>query len=104
MRKFNCGSLLLLVLPASVVPAQPSTLSIPVTVDCSKGESLNLEGLVLANLSSIDVSWSNSLTFIGGNGVDLFCDSGSMITGSWFLAGVPTSQCANVLGSEPALP
>jgi hypothetical protein len=61
-------------------------------------------GLVLANLSSIDVSGAGLLTLIGGNGVDLVCDSGSTITGSANLAGVPTSQCANVLAAEAALP
>jgi hypothetical protein len=61
-------------------------------------------GLVLANLSSIDVSGGGSLTLIGGNSVDLFCDSGSTITGSANFAGVPTSQCTNVLAAEAALP
>lgn len=61
-------------------------------------------GLVLANLSSIDVSGAGLLTLIGGNGVDLFCDSGSTITGSANFAGVPTSQCGNVLAGEAALP
>ena len=50
-------------------------------------------GLVLANLSSIDVGPGSMLTLICGNGVDLFCDSGSTITGSANIAGVPTSQC-----------
>lgn len=61
-------------------------------------------GLVLNNLSSIDVGGSSASTLVGGNSVDLFCDSGSMITGSMNLAGVPTSQCANVKGPEAALP
>src|SRR5579864_3936567 len=61
-------------------------------------------GLVLANLSSIDVSGAGLLTLVGGNGVDLFCDSGSTITGSANFAGLPTSQCANVLAAEAVLP
>jgi hypothetical protein len=61
-------------------------------------------GLVLANLSSIDVSAGRDFTLIGGNSVDLFCDSGSMITGSVNLAGVPTRQCTNVLAAEATLP
>jgi hypothetical protein len=61
-------------------------------------------GLVLSNLSSIDVSAGTTFTLIGGNSVDLFCDSGSMITGSLNLAGVPTRQCTNVLAEEASLP
>jgi Right handed beta helix region len=63
-------------------------------------------GLVLANLSSIDVSAGNGnlQTLIGGNAVDLFCDSNSTITGSASFAGVPTSQCANVFPAEASLP
>ena len=63
-------------------------------------------GLVLGNLSSIDVSPGNGnlLTLIGGNAVDLYCDSNSTITGSSNFAGVPTSQCASVLPVEVALP
>ena len=60
-------------------------------------------GLVLSNLSSIDVTGGNS-TLVGGSAVDLFCDSNSTITGSTNLAGVPTSQCANVLAAEATLP
>jgi hypothetical protein len=61
-------------------------------------------GLVLANLSSVDVSSGTTLTVIGSNGVDLFCDSSSRITGSGNLAGKPSSQCTNVLPSEAILP
>lgn len=61
-------------------------------------------GLVVANLSSVDVSAGNMLTLIGGNGVDLYCDSNSTITGSTNFAGVPTSSCANVLSFEVATP
>jgi hypothetical protein len=61
-------------------------------------------GLVAANLSSIDVS-VGTLTLVGGNSVDLFCDPGSTITGSANLSGVPTSQCTNLLAGETvALP
>jgi hypothetical protein len=61
-------------------------------------------GLVLANLSTLDVSPGAALTLVGGNAVDLFCDSGSIITGAANMAGVPTSQCAHVLAGEAAMP
>jgi hypothetical protein len=63
-------------------------------------------GLVLGNLSSVDVGSGNSnlLTLIGGNAVDLYCDSNSSITGSSNFAGAPTSQCASVLPAEIATP
>jgi len=63
----------------------------------------NHGGLVAANLSTIGVSSSSFTTLIGGNGVDLFCDSKSLITGTANMAGVPTAQCANLLAgdSEP---
>lgn len=57
-------------------------------------------GLVAANLSSIDVDASTAPSLVGGNAVDLFCDSRSVITGTANLAGVPTSQCANLLATE----
>jgi hypothetical protein len=57
-------------------------------------------GLVAANLSSIDVSAGTTLTLVGGNSVDLFCDPGSAITGSANLSGAPTSQCTNLLAGE----
>ena len=53
-----------------------------------------------ANLSSIDVSSGSTLTLVGGNSVDLFCDPGSTIAGSVNLAGVPTSKCTNLLSGE----
>jgi hypothetical protein len=56
-------------------------------------------GLVVANLSSIDVS-VGTLTLVSGNSVDLFCDPGSTITGSANLSGVPTAQCTNLLVGE----
>ena len=59
-------------------------------------------GLVAANLSSIDVAASTGLSSVGGNGVDLFCDSQSVITGSANIAGAPRAQCANLLATETA--
>ena len=62
-------------------------------------------GLVVANLSTIDVQSSNSLTPVGGNAPDLFCDSNSFITGTVNLAGVPTVSCSNLLsGNTVPLP
>lgn len=62
-------------------------------------------GLVVANLSTIDVQPSGSLTLVGGNAPDLFCDSNSFITGTANLAGVPTANCANqLLGNTVPLP
>lgn len=57
-------------------------------------------GLVVANVSSVDVSSGSTLTLVGGNSVDLFCDAGSTITGSANLSGVPTSSCTNLLAGE----
>jgi len=57
-------------------------------------------GLVAANLSSIDLSAGSSPSIIGGNSVDLFCDSTSWITGSANIAGKPTAQCTNLLTTE----
>ena len=62
-------------------------------------------GLVVANLSTIDVQPSSSLTLVGGNAPDLFCDSNSFITGTANLAGVPSANCANLLsGNTVPLP
>jgi hypothetical protein len=62
-------------------------------------------GLVVANLSTIDVQPSNSLTLVGGNAPDLFCDSNSFITGTLNLAGGPTVSCGNLLsGNTVPLP
>jgi len=62
-------------------------------------------GLVVANVSTIDVQPSSSLTLIGGNAPDLFCDSNSFITGTANLAGVPTVSCGNLLsGNTVPLP
>ena len=57
-------------------------------------------GLVVANLSSIDLAVGSALTLVGGNGVDLFCDRGSKITGTVNLSGVPTAQCSNLFAAE----
>ena len=57
-------------------------------------------GLVAANVSSIDVANGSSLSVVGGNSVDLFCDTGSTITGTANLSGAPTSQCANLLAGD----
>lgn len=62
-------------------------------------------GLVVDNLSTIDVAQSNSLTLVGGNAPDLFCDSNSFITGTTNLAGAPTANCGNLLpGNTVPLP
>jgi hypothetical protein len=62
-------------------------------------------GLVAVNLSSIDISAGTTLSTIGGNAVDLFCDSNSWVTGSSNISGVPKAQCTNLLASETvALP
>ena len=62
-------------------------------------------GLVAVNLSSIDVTVGSGLSSIGGNSVDLFCDTQSIITGSVNIAGAPTAQCTNLLATETlALP
>jgi len=53
-------------------------------------------GLVVANLSTIDVQPSSSLTLVSGNVPDLFCDTNSFITGTANLAGVPTVNCGNL--------
>ena len=58
-------------------------------------------GLVAINNSSIDLSTNNTPpSTIGGNAVDLFCDSDSKITGTANIAGSPTAQCTNLFSSE----
>ena len=58
-------------------------------------------GLLAINHSSIDVAnIHNLLSTIGGNAVDLFCDSDSKITGTANIAGSPKAQCTNLLSSE----
>ena len=59
-------------------------------------------GMVAANLSTIDVQPAGSLTLVGGNAPDLFCDSNSFITGTANLAGVPTANCTNLLSGNTA--
>ena len=62
-------------------------------------------GLVVANLSTIDIQPGSSLTLVGGNAPDLFCDSNSFITGTANLAGTPTANCGNqLLGNTVPLP
>jgi parallel beta helix pectate lyase-like protein len=57
-------------------------------------------GLVVANLSSVDVTGPNALTQISGNGTDLFCDSRSLITGAANIANATTVQCGNLLPGD----
>ena len=59
-------------------------------------------GMVAANLSSIDVAASSALSIVGGNSLDLSCDSTSAITGRANIAGAPTVQCTNLLATETA--
>jgi hypothetical protein len=62
-------------------------------------------GLVAANLSTISVEPGNTLTLVGGNAIDVFCDSKSVITGATNFAGVPTVNCGNLLpGDTEPLP
>ncbi len=60
-------------------------------------------GLVAGNLSSIDVTTVSTPASIGGNGVDLFCDARSVITGGANIAGAPTAQCANLMAAETGI-
>ncbi len=57
-------------------------------------------GLVTVNLSSISVGSTNPPTQVGGNVVDLFCDSKSMITGGANISNATTVQCANLLSGD----
>jgi len=60
-------------------------------------------GVVAVNLASVKVvSWV-SPTEVGGNAVDLFCDSRSVITGGANIINAANVQCANLLAgdSEP---
>ena len=57
-------------------------------------------GLLAVNNSTIDVANSSPPSTIGGNAVDLFCDSDSKITGTANIAGSPTAQCSNLLSTE----
>jgi len=57
-------------------------------------------GLVVVNLSTVGVDFTNPLTVIGSNGTDLFCDSKSQIAGSANIASAAVVQCANLLPSN----
>jgi hypothetical protein len=62
-------------------------------------------GLVVTNLSSIDMASGTPLSAVSGNSVDLFCDSTSWVTGTANISGKFTAQCTNQLTSETvALP
>jgi len=62
-------------------------------------------GLVATNLSSIDVATTSTLSTVGANSLDLFCDTNSWITGRANIAGTPKAQCTNLLTTETvALP
>jgi hypothetical protein len=54
-------------------------------------------GLIVVNLSTAGVDFSNPLTVISGNGVDLFCDSKSQIAGVLSIANASVVQCNNLL-------
>ena len=54
-------------------------------------------GLVAVNLSSIGVDFSNPLTNVSANGVDLFCDSRSQIAGALNIANATIVNCNNLL-------
>lgn len=61
-------------------------------------------GLVVANLSTIDLGFNTS-NLVSGNGTDLFCDSNSFITGTAYLTGFSTVNCANLVsGNTVPLP
>ncbi|KAA6465172.1 hypothetical protein DYQ86_04270 [Acidobacteria bacterium AB60] len=61
-------------------------------------------GVVAVNGANVAVAPGGSLTLVGGNAVDLFCDASSRIVGGANLAGVPTLQCANLAASVATLP
>jgi len=62
-------------------------------------------GLVAVNLSTIGVDFTNPLTNVSGNGVDLFCDSRSQIAGALNITNVTIVNCNNLLpGTYEALP
>jgi len=56
-------------------------------------------GLVVANLSTVSIGAGNQ-TLFGGNVTDVFCDSKSIITGSANFAGVPNTNCSNLLSGD----
>jgi len=53
-------------------------------------------GLLVTNLSSVAVLFGSQALF-GGNATDVFCDSTSVITGTSRFAGVPSTNCPNLL-------
>ena len=62
-------------------------------------------GLVVVNMSTAGVAFSNPLTVISGNGTDLFCDSKSQIAGGVNIANSTVVQCSNLLpGTYENLP
>lgn len=56
-------------------------------------------GLVVTNLSSVSLLFGSQALF-GGNPTDVFCDSNSIITGSARFAGVPITNCPNLLPGD----
>ena len=62
-------------------------------------------GLVVTNLSGVSLLLDRSQTLFSGNVTDVFCDSNSVITGTARFAGVPITNCANLLpGNTVPLP
>jgi hypothetical protein len=60
----------------------------------------NHGGLVVTNLSSVSILSNGFQTLFGGNATDVFCDSRSLITGGANFAGVPITNCGNVLAGD----
>lgn len=60
-------------------------------------------GVLALNLSTIGAVMGGALTEIGGNTVDVFCDSKSVITGRMGMLNTTSVQCGNLLDydSEP---
>lgn len=54
-------------------------------------------GVVALNLSTVGILTGGALTEIGGNTVDVFCDSRSVITGSVAIFNAASVQCGNIL-------
>ncbi len=57
-------------------------------------------GVLAVNLSTIGVLTGGALTEIGGNGVDVFCDSKSVITGRTGMLNAASAQCSNLLDGD----
>jgi hypothetical protein len=51
----------------------------------------------VVNLSTATADSTNPLSVIGSNGTDLFCDSGSQISGTLNIANVTVVNCNNLL-------